>query len=123
MAWVCLAGLLALLGVGLELWCGAALGWRRALDLSDEPPDPALPPLVLGGPFAYVRHPQSLGLLLLVAAAALYGRTLSLSLAALVLAAVIVRLARRDERRLAERFGEAYARYRLAVGFLWPQRR
>ena len=40
------------LGAGLELWAGRRLGWRRALDLTDAPPDPALPRLVFGGPFA-----------------------------------------------------------------------
>ena len=52
---------------GLELWAATELGWRRALDLSDAPPDPALPRLVFRGPFRCVRHPQSLGLLLILA--------------------------------------------------------
>ena len=78
MAYVIAAAVLVLLGIGLELWSGAELGWRRALDLDDAPPDPALPRLVFGGPFRLVRHPQSLGLLLILAGAALAWRSIGI---------------------------------------------
>lgn len=120
MGWSALAVVVALLAVGLELWAVALLGWRRACDVSAVPPDPALSLLVFGGPFRLIRHPQMLGLLLLGAAAALQWRTPAMWLLALLVAVVVVAMARRDDRECAARFGEAYARYRRAVPFLLP---
>lgn len=119
--WSLLAVLLVLLGLALEGWAVFFLGWRRAADLGTEPPDPVLPRLVFGGPFGRVRHPQSLGLLLLLAAAAAYWRTPGICLVAMLAGALVIGVALRDERACATRFGEAHARYRRAVPFLVPR--
>lgn len=105
---------------GLLAWVVQVLGWQRSLGLDAAPPDPALPALVLYGPFRRVRHPCTLALLCAAAAAALrWGGALwwIAGLAGLVL----VWSARRDEARSAARFGEAYQRYRHAVPFIVPR--
>ena len=116
-------GILVGLGAGLELWALLGLGWRRALDLTAEPPAAGLPRLVLGGPFRYVRHPQSLGLLLLLAGAALATRSPGTWAAAALAGALVTAVAIRHDRELAREFGEAYARYRAVVPLLIPRLR
>jgi len=111
------------LGAVLEAWALLELGWRRALDLTDAPPDPAMPRLVFGGPFRVVRHPQSLGLLLIVVGTALAVRTAGMWLVAVLAAAFVIAMAVRHDRELARDHGEAYARYRRQVPLLLPLRR
>jgi len=115
------ARLLILAGVGLLVWCMTLLGWRRLLDLEDEPPEPESPPLVLRGPFGIVRHPQTLALLFLLAGAALRWPRPGLWVSALVAATIAVALALAEEPRMLERFGEAFRRYQQAVPFLFPR--
>jgi protein-S-isoprenylcysteine O-methyltransferase Ste14 len=112
-----------MLGAGLEIWALLGLGWRRALDLTAEPPQAGLPRLVLGGPFRCVRHPQSLGLLLLLGGAALATRSPGTWLAAGLAGALVMAMAIRHDRELAREFGAAYARYRAAVPLLMPRLR
>jgi protein-S-isoprenylcysteine O-methyltransferase Ste14 len=113
--------LLFLAGAGLLGWTAALLGWRRWLDLDDAPHAVESPALVLGGPFAAVRHPQTLALLLWLMAAAVRWPRLGLWALFLIAAAAVVALAASEEPRLAGRFGEAYRRYREAVPFLLPR--
>ena len=120
---VAAAAVLLALGAVLEAWALLELGWRRALDLSDAPPDPAMPRLVFGGPFRVVRHPQSLGLLLIVVGTALAVRTAGLWVVAVLGAAFVIAMAVRHDRDLARDYGEAYARYRRQVPLLLPPRR
>ena len=77
----------------------------------DTPPER----LVTGGPFAWCRNPMYLGHIIF-----LLGLALSLQswLAALIAAATVVWFqfrVRRDERRLAERFGQPYLDYTARV--------
>lgn len=123
MGFTAAALLLVLAGVALELWAGLELGWRRAVDLEDTPPDPALPRLVFRGPFGYLRHPQSLGLLLMLSGAAVGVRRPGLFLVAAVVGGLVVAMALRHDAELARQFGEAYARYRRAVPLLVPRLR
>jgi protein-S-isoprenylcysteine O-methyltransferase Ste14 len=77
----------------------------------DTPPER----LVTTGPFAWCRNPMYLGHMIFLAGLAL---TLRSELAALITVATIAWFqlrVRRDERRLAERFGEPYAQYRARV--------
>jgi protein-S-isoprenylcysteine O-methyltransferase Ste14 len=112
---------LLILGLALQTWTALALGWRRALGVADLPPDPALPHLVLGGPFRFVRQPQSVAVLLILAGAAFGVRTAAVALLAGVAAAVVIAMAVRRDGERARRFGEAYARYRRVVPLLWPR--
>lgn len=78
----------------------------------DTPPDR----LVTTGPFACCRNPMYLGHLFF-----LLGLTFSLGsvLAAVITAATVMRFqyrVRRDEKRLAERFGQSYVDYAARVG-------
>ncbi|MDP8971053.1 MAG: isoprenylcysteine carboxylmethyltransferase family protein [Actinomycetota bacterium] len=67
--------------------------------------------LVTDGPYAVVRHPQYSGLLLMIVGALVQWPTLVTVVMAPVLAVTYVRLARREERALRQRFGSAYAQY------------
>lgn len=115
--------MLLAVGAALELWAVLGLGWRRALDLTAAPPDPGLPRLVFGGPFRCVRHPQSLGVLLLLAGAAVGVRSTGMWVVAGVAGALVTSMAVRHDHELAREFGEAYARYRDAVPLLVPRLR
>ena len=119
MLWILAIALLAL-GFGLEIWAGVILGWDRALELDDRPPDPALPDLVFAGPFRFVRHPQSLGLLLLLAGMAVALRSPVMYVLATAAAGLVIAMALRHDAELTQRFGEAYTRYRRIVPFLVP---
>jgi protein-S-isoprenylcysteine O-methyltransferase Ste14 len=112
---------LSVVGVGVLAWAAAVLGWRRWLDLADTSPALESPALVLSGPFGIVRHPQSLALLMLLAAAAIHWPWPGLWVLAAIAGTIIVALAAAEEPRLAKRFGSAYRRYRRAVPFLLPR--
>lgn len=115
------AAILIVLGAALEMWAGLTLGWRRALDLTDAPPDPVLPKLVYRGPFGFVRHPQSLGLLLILAGAALGFQSVGMSVVAVVAGGLVIAMAVRHDRELAAQCGDAYARYQRVVPLLVPR--
>jgi protein-S-isoprenylcysteine O-methyltransferase Ste14 len=97
------AAVLTALGAGIELWACRELGWRRALGLTTAPPDPALPRLVLRGPFGFVRHPQSLGLLLILAGAVLGLGGALMGAVALLGGGLVIALAVRQDRALGRR--------------------
>ncbi len=114
------AALLWAAGAVLEGWAAVVLGWRRAVDLTDEPPESGRPRLVLGGPFRLVRHPQSLGLLLLLAGTAVALRTAAVAVGAALAAALVLVMAVRHDRELRQRWGAAYERYCRAVPLIVP---
>jgi protein-S-isoprenylcysteine O-methyltransferase Ste14 len=115
-----LGALIGLVGLAWLAWAWLELGWRRWLDTGDAPHHSALPALVLYGPFAHVRHPQAVGLLLVLLAEAVRWDRTGMWVVAMITAVVVVSLAQRDERRLEARFGEAYRRYQRAVPMLLP---
>jgi protein-S-isoprenylcysteine O-methyltransferase Ste14 len=67
--------------------------------------------LVTGGIYRWLRHPQYAGLILVVIAFNLMWPTLPTLVMAPVLVVMYVRLARREDRKLAERFGWPLAVY------------
>ena len=77
----------------------------------DTPPER----LVTSGPFALSRNPMYLGHLIFLAGLALSLRSWLAVIFLVVTALRLVRRVRRDEQRLAERFGEAYLEYRARV--------
>lgn len=110
----------------LEPWFLPLLAWgylqyrlvgRYRLRMGGGGPGMDTPPerLVTSGPFALCRNPMYLGHLIFLAGLALGLRSW---LGAVFLIVTVFRLARRvrrDEARLAERFGEAYLEYRARV--------
>ena len=85
--------------------------WLLAKFLKDTPPER----LVTSGPFALSRNPMYLGHLIFLAGLALSLRSWLAVIFLVVTALRLVRRVRRDEQRLAERFGEAYLEYRARV--------
>jgi protein-S-isoprenylcysteine O-methyltransferase Ste14 len=122
MRWnMALGAVIGTIGLGWLAWAWRELGWRRWLDAGETPQHTALPPLVLYGPFARVRHPQVVGLLLVLLAEAVRWDRIGMWVIAAITAVVVLALTQRDERRLEARFGEAYRRYQRAVPMLLPR--
>lgn len=81
--------------------------------------------LVTEGLYRWLRHPQYLGLILIVLGFNIMWPTLPTLLMAPVLIVMYIRLARREDHELAARFGEAFWEYAARTpGFLpWGRRR
>jgi protein-S-isoprenylcysteine O-methyltransferase Ste14 len=77
--------------------------------------------LVTRGIYGRLRHPQYLGLILIVLAFNVQWPTLPTLLMAPVLVAMYVRQARREDRELAARFGPAFAEYAARVPAFFPR--
>jgi protein-S-isoprenylcysteine O-methyltransferase Ste14 len=99
----------ALIALGVSL---LALGWHRIYKAKGE--------LATDGIYALLRHPQYLGLILIVIAFLIQWPTLPTFLMAPVLIAGYLRLAKAEEQELEFVFGEVYRRYRQRVPGLWP---
>ena len=78
-------------------------------------------PVVTRGPYALVRHPLYLGILLLAAGSALAHPSLAVVSAAAGLAAGIAYKIPGEERALRATCGDAYARYAAEVPALFPR--
>jgi protein-S-isoprenylcysteine O-methyltransferase Ste14 len=77
--------------------------------------------LATGGPYAYVRHPQYVGFILIMFGFLLQWPTL-LTLAMLpVLVAMYVHLAHQEEREVRAEFGAAYERYAASTPAWLPR--
>ncbi|MFQ6101677.1 MAG: methyltransferase family protein [Anaerolineae bacterium] len=95
-------------------WAGIvvmAVGWRRV--------HRAQGALVTDGIYAWLRHPQYAGLFMVIVAFLIQWPTIPTLLMAPALFRTYIRLARREEREMEERFGEAYRLYKTRVpGFI-----
>ena len=109
---VVLAASFALMIAGGAL---VVLGWRAVHGAGDG--------LVTTGIYARLRHPQYLGLIVLTLGLLVWWPTILTVPMWPVLSWMYVRLARREERNLAAKFGEAYEAYRRSVPGFWPWRR
>ncbi|MBI2878250.1 MAG: isoprenylcysteine carboxylmethyltransferase family protein [Candidatus Rokubacteria bacterium] len=89
-----------------------ALGWQQVYHQRDR--------LVTTGLYAWLRHPQYLGLILIVLAFNMQWPTLPTLLMAPVLIVMYVRQARREDEELAARFGPAFQEYAARVPGFWP---
>lgn len=101
-----------LIGAGVSL---VAAGWHRIYRGKGE--------LVADGIYRYLRHPQYLGLILIVLAFNIQWPTLPTLVMAPVLIAMYVRLARREDRDLAGLFGEAFLDYAARTPAFIPRGR
>ena len=81
--------------------------------------------LVTDGIYGFLRHPQYLGLILIVVGFVVMWPTLPTLVMAPVLVVMYARLARREDRELAARFGEAFRPYAAETPtfLLGPRRR
>jgi protein-S-isoprenylcysteine O-methyltransferase Ste14 len=77
--------------------------------------------LATSGPYARIRHPQYAGFVLIMLGFLLQWPTLPTLVLFPILVAMYVRLARREEREAASRFGEAYAQYAADVPGVVPR--
>jgi protein-S-isoprenylcysteine O-methyltransferase Ste14 len=112
---------------GIAMYVAATLLFLSALEAARRVPlprtfvdDPLPKALVTGGPFALIRHPfyMAYSLAWLAAPVATHGPLITAF--ALVAIAGYVIAARREERQLEDRFGEAYRTYKLGTGMLLP---
>jgi protein-S-isoprenylcysteine O-methyltransferase Ste14 len=112
---------------GIAMYVAATLLFLSALEAARRVPlprtlvdDPMPKALITSGPFALIRHPFYLAYSVawLAAPVATHGPLITLlALAAIATYAVA---ARREERQLEDRFGEAYRTYQLGTGMLLP---
>jgi protein-S-isoprenylcysteine O-methyltransferase Ste14 len=112
---------------GIAMYVTATLLFLSALEAARRVPlprtfvdDPPPKALITGGPFALVRHPfyVSYSIAWLAAPVATHGPLLAaFSGLAIVIYAIA---ARREERQLEDRFGEAYRTYKRGAGMLVP---
>lgn len=77
--------------------------------------------LVHEGVYRYLRHPQYTGLMLIATGALFQWATIPLLILWPVLVYQYVALARREERELAARFGEAWHAYHRTTGMFTPR--
>lgn len=77
--------------------------------------------LVTDGIYAYIRHPQYTGFLLVTLGMIADWATLPLLIMWPILLAVYIRLARMEERQMEAEFGEAYRQYRTRTGMFLPR--
>ncbi len=97
-------------------WAGILVmskAWRKIHAAQSE--------LVTDGIYAWVRHPQYLGLFMIIVALLVQWPTLITLFMAPVLFLAYRRLAKQEERELLERFGELYAEYQARVPAFLPR--
>jgi protein-S-isoprenylcysteine O-methyltransferase Ste14 len=77
--------------------------------------------LAVTGPYAYIRHPQYAGFILIMLGFLLQWPTLPTLLMFPILVFMYVRLAHREEREVLAEFGAVYARYAAATAPFFPR--
>jgi protein-S-isoprenylcysteine O-methyltransferase Ste14 len=79
--------------------------------------------MAMAGPYAYIRHPQYAGFIMIMLGFLLQWPTLLTLLMFPILVAMYVRLARREEREVRAEFGEIYVRYAADTPAFFPHLR
>ena len=115
-----LGGLLYFAGLGLVAWGRLALGGQYFVSTSQAAQLFAGHRLVTAGPYAVVRHPMYLGILLAGLGGILLFRTWTLVFFSLNFLGLLVR-ARREEQVLAAEFGEQWRDYCQKVPAYFPR--
>lgn len=105
-----LGSLITFLGVLLVI-----LGWKEVYRARDS--------MATGGIYAYIRHPQYLGIMLITAGWLVHWPTLPGLLIWPLLTWLYLRLAAREELFLAEKFGQEFRAYAAKTPMLLPFRR
>lgn len=102
----------AVILAGLGLLIG---GWREVYYANREKR------LATEGLYGIVRHPQYTGIFLAVLGQLIHWPTIPTLTLAPVIVWAYVRLARKEERELVERFGDQYRAYQRRVPMFWPR--
>lgn len=89
------------------------LGWKRIHSRGDK--------VIKTGIYAYVRHPQYVGLMLLTLGQLIQWPTLLGMILWPLLLVIYYKLALAEEKEVAARFGEEYERYRAEVPAFFPK--
>ncbi len=112
---------------GIAMYVAATLLFLSALEAARRVPmprtfvdDPLPKALVTNGPFALIRHPFYLAYSLAWLAAPVATHRPLVTVFALMAIGSYLVAARREERQLEDRFGEAYRTYKLGTGMLLP---
>lgn len=109
------------IGVGLYIMGGffVILGWRNIHKLywSKEAGQGSL---VTGGIYAYIRHPQYTGFMLITLGMIFEWATIPLLIMWPILLVLYYRLAKREEQDMEKEFGQAYIVYRSKTGMFLP---
>lgn len=112
---------------GIAMYVAATMLFLSSIEAARRVPlartlvvDPPPKSLITTGPFAVIRHPfyVAYSLAWLAAPVATHGPVITLL--ALGAIAVYVIAARREERQLEDRFGEAFRNYKLGTGYVVP---
>ena len=77
--------------------------------------------LAITGPYAYVRHPQYVGFILIMLGFLFQWPTLVTLTMFPILVTMYVRLAQREEKEVTEEFGDEYRRYAAKTPAFFPQ--
>lgn len=115
---------LRLLGAPAALAGLALFGWMfRHLGLNVTPT--SMPrgnaTLVTSGPYRWVRHPMYSAALILIAAATLLTANAVVAIGGIPMFALLAARSRLEERRLVEKFGDAYRAYQRRTGRFLPR--
>jgi protein-S-isoprenylcysteine O-methyltransferase Ste14 len=112
---------------GIAMYIAASLLFLSAVDAARRVPlprafvdDPMPAGLITRGPFLFIRHPFYVAYTLAWLAAPVATHAPVITVLALIAVAAYIVAARREERQLEERFGEAYRAYRLGTGYVLP---
>ena len=109
-------------GIGISL-IGAALvffGWRHIYK-EYWSKEEGKGQLVTTGIYAYIRHPQYTGFLLITLGMMFEWATLPLLITWPILAVLYYRLARKEEADMQQEFGQAYIAYKQRTGMFLPK--
>jgi protein-S-isoprenylcysteine O-methyltransferase Ste14 len=107
------------LGLFVNLWAIAEFVKAKGTPVRFNPP----PRLVTTGPYAYVRNPQSLSwpMIFIGLGALLQSISLVFVFTPLLVVVDLLAVSRMEERRLEERFGEAFTEYKRNVPAYIPR--
>lgn len=107
---------LCLLGFGLGVYARWHLGRNWGMPMSRK----EQPELVTSGPYAFIRHPIYMGLILAMLGSAI-GVNVSWGLLLVPVGAYFIYSARREEAVMLQLFPEQYAAYMVRTGMLVPR--
>jgi protein-S-isoprenylcysteine O-methyltransferase Ste14 len=110
-----IGSVLVALGLGLAIWARAHIGRNWGLPMSRK----AYPELVTSGPYAVIRHPIYVGILLAALGSAV-AVTIFWVLPLIVFGAYFVHSARREEALMRAQFPQTFAAYAKRTWMLVP---